>query len=57
MTDKKAKSIAEETAKEVKNTSAGGHVGGTYFGQEPDAKTMSTKTKKEAKHGPTTVNR
>jgi hypothetical protein len=28
--------------KSTEHTSAGGHLGGTYFGQSPDAKTTST---------------
>jgi phage-related minor tail protein len=28
--------------KQVANTSAGGHLGGTYYGQQPDGKTAST---------------
>lgn len=43
MTKESAESIAKKTAEVVKNTSAGGHVGGTYLGQEPDAKTSSTR--------------
>ena len=34
------------------NTSAGGHVGGTHFGQEPDAKTTSSVDKKGDKARP-----
>lgn len=30
--------------KQVANTSAGGHLGGTYYGQQPDGKTASTNT-------------
>ena len=29
----------EPTLRQVEHTSAGGHLGGTYFGQEPDAST------------------
>ena len=43
MTNKNAETIAEETANVVANTSAASHVGGTHFGQEPDAKTTFTK--------------
>ncbi|MFN7104229.1 MAG: hypothetical protein ACK4N1_16565 [Pseudorhizobium sp.] len=28
--------------KQVENTSGGGHLGGTHFGQSPDGKTSST---------------
>jgi len=31
----------EDVKKQVENTSAGGHLGGTSFGQQPDAKTTS----------------
>jgi len=43
MTKESAEEIAKKTTEIVKNTSSGGHVGGTYFGQEPDAKTSSTR--------------
>jgi hypothetical protein len=37
---------------QVKNTSAGGHLGGTYFGQQPDGKTASSTTNDSAKARP-----
>jgi hypothetical protein len=41
-----SKSDVEETVKraerQVENTSSGGHLGGTYYGQAPDGKTAST---------------
>ncbi|CAN7590144.1 hypothetical protein [Neorhizobium sp. LjRoot104] len=30
--------------RQVENTSSGGHLGGTYYGQNPDGKTASTNT-------------
>jgi hypothetical protein len=41
-----------DVMKEVEHTSAGGHVGGTHFGQQPDAKTSSTVEKKGDKARP-----
>jgi hypothetical protein len=38
--------------KQVENTDGGGHLGGTYFGQKPDAKTTSTVDKKGDKARP-----
>ncbi|WP_426232161.1 hypothetical protein [Pararhizobium sp. DWP3-4] len=35
-----------------KNTSGGGHLGGTHLGQSPDAKTDSSKVKKGDKARP-----
>jgi len=49
MEDKKTDN---DTAKAAENTSAGGHVGGTHFGQEPDAKTSSTRDNKGDKARP-----
>lgn len=41
-----SKSDVQEAIKraerQVENTSAGGHLGGTYYGQEPDGKTATT---------------
>jgi hypothetical protein len=43
-----SKSDVQEAVKraerQVENTSAGGHLGGTYYGQNPDGKTASTNT-------------
>ena len=51
-----SKSNAQETLKraerQVENTSAGGHLGGTYYGQEPDGKTATTTDKFGAKNRP-----
>ena len=33
----------------AENTNAGGHVGGTHFGQEPDAKTRTDKVGDKAR--------
>jgi hypothetical protein len=42
-----SKSDAQETQKraedQVAQTNAGGHLGGTEFGQQPDAKTATTR--------------
>lgn len=42
------KSDVEQTVKraerQVENTSSGGHLGGTYYGQTADGKTASTNT-------------
>jgi hypothetical protein len=37
-----AKKDTKQDAEQVKNTSGGGHLGGTRLGQQPDAKTSST---------------
>lgn len=41
-----SKSDVEQAIKraerQVENTSSGGHLGGTYYGQSPDGKTAST---------------
>jgi hypothetical protein len=42
------KEIRERTERQAENSSGGGHLGGTYFGQEPDGKTVSA-TNKEAR--------
>lgn len=39
--------------RQVENTSAGGHLGGTYYGQNPDGKTAST-NKNVGKNRPNT---
>ncbi len=39
---------------QVENTSAGGHLGGTYYGQEPDGKTMNGNDRVGAKARPNT---
>ncbi|TCR90922.1 MULTISPECIES: hypothetical protein [Rhizobium/Agrobacterium group] len=40
-----AHEIQKRTERQVENTSAGGHLGGTYFGQQPDGKTASATAK------------
>ena len=52
MTKQTAETIAKKTSDVVKNTSSGGHVGGTYFGQEPDAKTSLIRKDKGNKARP-----
>ncbi len=42
----------KKARKQAKNTSGGGHLGGTYYGQEPDAKTATTVRKKGDKARP-----
>lgn len=37
--------LTKRAERQVENTSAGGHLGGTYFGQEADGKTASTVNK------------
>ncbi|MBB4569417.1 hypothetical protein [Rhizobium leucaenae] len=41
--------LQKRAERQVKNTSAGGHLGGTYFGQQPDGKTMSSSSNDSAK--------
>ncbi|MCF6369286.1 hypothetical protein [Rhizobium halophilum] len=36
------KEAIKRAEKQVENTSGGGHLGGTYYGQEPDGKTSSS---------------
>lgn len=40
-----AHEIQKRAERQVENTSAGGHLGGTYFGQQPDGKTASATAK------------
>jgi hypothetical protein len=42
------KKLVKRAERQVENTSAGGHLGGTYFGQQPDGKTASS-TNNEAR--------
>ena len=39
------KEIQKRAERQVENTSGGGHLGGTYFGQQPDGKTASISSK------------
>ncbi len=41
MTKTNVKEAIKRAQRQVENTSAGGHLGGTYYGQEPDGKTSS----------------
>ncbi|MBB4143576.1 MULTISPECIES: hypothetical protein [Rhizobium] len=43
MSKSDVKAMQERAKAQVANTSAGGHLGGTYYGQEPDGKTVTTK--------------
>lgn len=42
----------EALKKQIENTSGGGQLGGTYYGQEADAKTMSDDKKQGARPRP-----
>jgi hypothetical protein len=46
MSKSDAQELRKRAERQVANTSAGGHLGGTYFGQAPDGKT-ATNTSKE----------
>jgi hypothetical protein len=41
--------LQKRAEQQVRNTSAGGHLGGTYFGQQPDGKTASSAKSDRAK--------
>lgn len=45
MSKSNADQIRKRTERQLKNTSSGGHLGGTYFGQSADGKTTSTTAK------------
>ena len=49
MSKTNAQEIRKRAERQVKNTSAGGHLGGTYFGQQPDGKTASESSNDSAK--------
>ena len=51
MTNKKGPNSGSD-AQAAKNTSAGGHTGGTYSGQKPDAKSSSMREDKGNKSRP-----
>ncbi|MFW8644878.1 hypothetical protein ACOJBO_30905 [Rhizobium beringeri] len=38
MSKTNARELQKRAERQVRNTSAGGHLGGTYFGQQPDGK-------------------
>ncbi|WP_170986297.1 hypothetical protein [Rhizobium sp. LC145] len=42
MSKSDVREAVKRAERQVKNTSAGGHLGGTYYGQAPDGKTVST---------------
>lgn len=52
MSKTNVREIQKRAEQQVKNTSAGGHLGGTYFGQQPDGKTASDTTNDSAKAQP-----
>ena len=43
MSKSDAQDIQQRAEKQVEKTTAGGHLGGTKFGQEADAKTTTTR--------------
>jgi hypothetical protein len=52
MSKTNADEIRKKTERQVENTSAGGHLGGTYFGQQPDGKTASSSSSEARKSRP-----
>jgi len=42
MSKSDVKEAIKRAERQVRNTSGGGHLGGTYYGQGPDGKTAST---------------
>ncbi|ARM12932.1 hypothetical protein Bra5_CH02718 [Rhizobium phaseoli Brasil 5] len=52
MSKTNVRELQKRAEQQVRNTSAGGHLGGTYFGQQPDGKTASETTNDSAKARP-----
>lgn len=52
MSKSDVKAAQERAAAQVANTSAGGHLGGTYYGQQPDGKTATMKEQSGGKARP-----
>lgn len=52
MSKSDVKAAQERAQAQVANTSAGGHLGGTYYGQEPDGKTATMKQQSGGKARP-----
>ncbi|MBB3393286.1 hypothetical protein FHT82_006080 [Rhizobium sp. BK275] len=52
MTKTDAAALLRRAARQVANTSGGGHLGGTNFGQAFDAKTSSAKDKSDKTRRP-----
>ncbi|NYJ14590.1 hypothetical protein GGI64_005683 [Rhizobium leguminosarum] len=52
MSKTNVRELQKRAEQQVKNTSAGGHLGGTYFGQQPDGKTASDSSNDSAKARP-----
>ncbi|WP_164740524.1 hypothetical protein [Rhizobium chutanense] len=52
MSKTNVREIQKRAEQQVKNTSAGGHLGGTYFGQQADGKTASESSNDSAKARP-----
>lgn len=44
MSKSNVKEAVKRAKRQVENTSSGGHLGGTYYGQSPDGKTSSLNT-------------
>ncbi|WP_185969943.1 hypothetical protein [Rhizobium straminoryzae] len=49
MSKTNVKELQARAKAQVENTSAGGHLGGTYYGQQPDGKTASQNDRVGAK--------
>ena len=49
MSKTNVRELQKRAERQVRNTSAGGHLGGTYFGQQPDGKTASSTNNDSAK--------
>ncbi|ASS56721.1 hypothetical protein ACU8NH_14030 [Rhizobium leguminosarum] len=52
MSKTNVRELQKRAERQVRNTSAGGHLGGTYFGQQPDGKTASSTNNDSAKARP-----
>ncbi|WP_017994564.1 hypothetical protein [Rhizobium leguminosarum] len=52
MSKTNVRELQKRAEQQVKNTSAGGHLGGTYFGQQPDGKTASSTSNDSPKARP-----
>ncbi|MBN9397505.1 hypothetical protein G6M50_09685 [Agrobacterium rhizogenes] len=52
MTKTNAEKILRRALRQVNNTSGGGHLGGTNFGQAFDAKTSSSKSRNDKSRKP-----
>lgn len=52
MTKTNAEKLLRQALRQVNNTSGGGHLGGTNFGQAFDAKTSSSKNRNDKSRKP-----